>query len=166
VTNRPREFFSELPSTKTVAASRVTLTQLMLPEHANAHGNVHGGNLMKMVDEAGGISAMRHAQRPSVTVAMDDMTFLSPVHVGELVCCVASVNYVGKTSMEIGVKVTAENPITGQVTHTNSAYLVYVALDDTGRPCRVPGLVLESDEEERRWQEGKERQELRLRRHR
>jgi acyl-CoA hydrolase len=166
VTNLPSELPSDRPSAKTVAASRVILTQLMLPEHANAHGNVHGGNLMKMVDEAGGICAMRHAQRPSVTVAMDDMTFLSPVHVGELVCCVASVNYVGKTSMEIGVKVTAENPILGQVTHTNSAYLVYVALDDDGRPCRVPGLTLETDEEERRWQEGKERQELRLRRHR
>lgn len=156
----------ERPKEKTIAASRVTLTQLMLPEHANAHGNVHGGNLMKMADEAGGICAMRHAQRPSVTVAMDDMTFYSPVHVGELVCCVASVNWIGKTSMEIGVKVTAENPITGQVTHTNSAYLVYVALDDAGRPCSVPGLVLESDEERRRWQEAEERQELRLRRRR
>src|SRR5687767_12312424 len=112
---------SERPQQKTVSRSRVMLHQMMLPEHANAHGNVHGGVIMKMVDEAGGISAMRHAHRPSVTVAMDDMTFYSPVHVGELVCCVASLNLVGRTSMEVGVKVTAENPITGVVTHTNSA---------------------------------------------
>ena len=135
---------------------------MMLPEHANAYGNVHGGNLMKMVDEAGGICAMRHAQRPAVTVAMDDMTFYSPVHVGEVVCCEASVNYVGTTSMEVGVKVTAENPITGELTHTNSAYLVYVALDENGRPARVPELVLETDEELRRFEEAKERQALRL----
>ena len=138
----------------------------MLPEHANAYGNVHGGNLMKMVDEAGGICAMRHAHRQSVTVAMDDMTFYSPVHVGEVVCCEASVNYVGTTSMEVGVKVTAENPITGELTHTNSAYLVYVALDDNGKPCRVPELLLETDEELRRFEEAKERQALRLRRRR
>jgi acyl-CoA hydrolase len=134
----------------------------MLPEHANAYGNVHGGNLMKMVDEAGGICAMRHAQRQSVTVAMDDMTFYSPVHVGEVVCCEASVNYVGTTSMEVGVKVTAENPITGELTHTNSAYLVYVALDENGRPARVPELVLETDEELRRFEDAKERQAHRL----
>ena len=147
---------------KTVGQSRVMLHQLMLPEHANAQGNVHGGVIMKIVDEAGAISAMRHAQRACVTVAIDDMTFHSPVHVGELLCCVASVNFVGKTSMEVGVKVTAENPITGEVTHTNSAYLVYVAIDDGGRPCPVPGLELETDEERRRWQQGKERQSLRL----
>ena len=138
------------------------LHQLMMPEHANAQGNVHGGVIMKIVDEAGAISAMRHAQRVSVTVAIDEMTFHSPVHVGELLCCVASVNFVGRTSMEVGVKVTAENPISGEVTHTNSAYLVYVALDDQGRPCPVPGLVLETDEERRRWREGKARQAERL----
>jgi acyl-CoA hydrolase len=154
------------PQVKKVAASRVTLHQLMLPEHANAYGNVHGGNLMKMVDEAGGICAMRHAHRQSVTVAMDDMTFYSPVHVGEVVCCEASVNYVGTTSMEVGVKVTAENPITGELTHTNSAYLVYVAIDENGRPCRVPELELETDAELRRFEEAKERQALRLKRSR
>ena len=153
-----------MPAAKTVSVSRVMLHQLMLPEHANAYGNVHGGNLMKMVDEAGGICAMRHAQRQSVTVAMDDMTFYSPVHVGEVVCCEASVNYVGTSSMEVGVKVTAENPITGELTHTNSAYLVYVAIDENGRPCRVPELVLESDEERRRYEEAKERQARRLER--
>lgn len=152
--------------TKTVSQSRVEMHQLMLPEHANAYGNVHGGVIMKIVDETGGICAMRHANRPCVTIAIDDMSFLSPVHVGELLCCRASVNYVGRTSIEVGVKVHAENPITGEVTHTNSAYLVYVAIDDAGRPCAVPELELESDEERRRWEQGRERQTVRVARRR
>ncbi len=147
---------------KPVSKSRVELHQLMLPEHANAYGNVHGGEIMKMVDEAGGIAAMRHAQRPCVTIAIDEMSFVSPVHVGELLACVASVNYVGRTSLEVGVKVHAENPITGEVTHTNSAYLVYVAIDDDGKPCAVPPLLLETDEDRRRSEAAKERQEERL----
>lgn len=134
----------------------------MLPEHANAYGNVHGGEIMKVVDEAGGIAAMRHAQRPCVTIAIDEMTFVSPVHVGELLACTASVNYVGRTSLEVGVKVHAENPITGEVTHTNSAYLVYVAIDDDGRPTEVPPLALETDEDHRRYDEAKQRQAERL----
>src|SRR5688572_7241009 len=105
---------------KAVRQSAVELHQLMLPEHANAYGNVHGGLIMKMVDETGGIAAMRHAQRPCVTVAIDEMTFVSPVHVGELLCCKASVNWVGRSSLEVGVHVHAENPITGRITHTNS----------------------------------------------
>jgi len=140
----------------------VQLHQLMLPEHANAYGNVHGGEIMKVVDEAGGIAAMRHAQRPCVTIAIDEMTFVSPVHVGELLACTASVNYVGRTSLEVGVKVHAENPITGEVTHTNSAYLVYVAIDDDGRPTEVPPLALESDEDRRRASDARERQQERL----
>ncbi len=151
---------------KTVGQSRVEMHQLMLPEHANAYGNVHGGVIMKIVDEAGGICAMRHANRPCVTVAIDEMSFLSPVNVGELLSCRASVNYVGKSSIEVGVKVHAENPITGEVTHTNSAYLVYVAIDDQGRPCGVPPLLYESDEERRRGEQGRARQELRLARRR
>jgi acyl-CoA hydrolase len=149
-------------ASKTGAQSRVEMNQLMLPGHANAYGNVHGGVIMKMVDEAGGICAMRHANRPSVTIAIDDMSFVSPVHVGELLCCRANVNWVGKSSMEVGVKVHAENPITGEVTHTNSAYLVYVAIDDQGRPIEVPALELESEEERRRFQQGAERQEQRV----
>jgi acyl-CoA hydrolase len=147
---------------KTVGECRVQLHQLMLPEHANAYGNVHGGLIMKMVDETGGIAAMRHAQRPCVTVAMDSMTFVSPVHVGELLCCVASVNFVGKTSLEVGVRVHAENFIKGEITHTNSAYLVYVALDDDGKPMQAPPLVLETEDERRRFREAEERQAARL----
>ncbi|MFQ5614198.1 MAG: acyl-CoA thioesterase, partial [Anaerolineae bacterium] len=151
---------------KRVSDSQITLNQLMLPEHANPLGNVHGGIIMKLVDEAGGLCAMRHAQRPTVTVAIDSMTFLSPVHVGDLVTLLASLNYVGQTSMEVGVKVIAENPLTCQQTHTNSAFLVYVALDDAGHPTRVPPLTLETDEERRRWAEGQARQEHRLARRR
>lgn len=149
-------------SAKTPSQSRVQLHQLMLPEHANAHGNVHGGEIMKMVDEAGGIAAMRHAQAPCVTVAMDSMTFMSKVNVGELLCCIASVNFVGRSSVEVGVKVSAENPITGEITHTNSAYLVYVAIDDHGRPQPVPPLEVETDEERRRYEEARKRQAARL----
>lgn len=152
------------PQPKPVSASRVVLHQLMLPEHANAYGNVHGGVIMKIVDEAGAISAMRHAQRPCVTIAIDSMTFREPVHVGHLLSCESTVNYVGRTSIEVEVLVHAENPVTGALTHTNSAFLVYVALDDAGKPCEVPGLILESDRDRQRSEEARQRQELRLRR--
>ena len=144
------------------AAARVTLTQLMLPHHANALGHVHGGVIMRMVDETAAIAAMRHAHRPCVTVAIDSMTFRERVEVGELLSCTAMVNYVGRTSMEVGVKVSAENPITGETTHTNSAYLVFVALGEDDRPCAVPELTLESDDDKRRFEEGEERQQYRL----
>jgi len=112
---------------------------------------------MRMVDEAGAICAMRHARRPCVTVMVDSMTFDSPVRVGELVSCEASVNYVGETSLEVYVRVRAENPLSGDVTHTNTARLVYVALDDRGRPAKVPGLHVETEAERRRWEAGAER---------
>ena len=133
-----------------------------MPEHANTHGNVHGGHIMKMCDEAAAICAMRHAQRPAVTVAIDSMTFHSPVHVGELISLSAHVSYVGTTSMEISVKVTAEDPIQGKTTHTNSAYFVFVALDDKGAPCRVPGLLIESEEQRMEFEAGKLRQQQRV----
>ncbi len=153
-----------MPNKKRVADSEVTLHQLMLPAHANPLGNVHGGIIMKLVDEAGGLCAMRHAQRPAVTIAIDSMTFHSPVHVGNLLTLKASIHYVGNTSMDVGVRVTAENPITGEQTHTNSARLVYVALDDNGRATKVPGLILETDTQRRRWDAAKNRQAERLRR--
>ena len=149
---------SPISPNKTPSSSRVTLHQLMQPEHSNGFGAIHGGTLMKLVDEAGAIAAMRHAQRPCVTIAIDSMPFHSPVHIGELVRCTATVQYVGTTSMEVGVTVQAENAITGKHTHTNSAFVVYVALDEAGRPCKVPGLVLESDADRRVWEEGRARQ--------
>jgi uncharacterized protein (TIGR00369 family) len=147
---------------KRVKDSQVTLHHFMLPQHANPLGNVHGGVMMRLVDEAAGLCAMRHAQRPAVTIAIDSMTFYSPVRVGELVTLNASLNWVGHTSMEVGVRVVAENPLTGEHTHTNSAYLVFVALDDDGQPVKVPALILETDEERRRWAEAEARQQRRL----
>lgn len=147
---------------KRVADSQVTLSQVMMPEHANPMGNVHGGVIMKLADEAGGLCAIRHAQRRVVTIAIDSMTFHSPVHVGNLVMLHASLNWVGRSSLEVGVRVTAENPLTGECTHTNSAYLVYVALDDQGRPVEVRPLILETDEERRRWINAEKRQQYRL----
>lgn len=147
---------------KSPEKSTVTLHQLMLPEHGNALGNVHGGLIMKMVDEAGAIAAMRHAQRPCVTIAIDSMTFQQPVHLGELLVCSARVTFVGKSSIEVTVLVHAENAITGRITHTNSAHLVYVALGDDGRPAEVPRLALETDEDRRAWDEGELRQRERL----
>jgi uncharacterized protein (TIGR00369 family) len=150
------------PDSKTVSASRITLSQLMHPEHANVLGNVHGGWVMKLVDEAGALSCMRHAQRKVVTVAIDSMTFRQPIRIGDLVILNAEVSYVGRTSMEVEVHVIAENPISGERTSTNTAYLVYVALDDVGRPTPVPPLKAETEEEKLRMEKAQERQERRL----
>jgi uncharacterized protein (TIGR00369 family) len=147
---------------KTVRASRITISQLMHPEHANLLGNVHGGWVMKLVDEAGALACMRHAQRKVVTVAIDSMVFRQPIRIGDLVIINAEVSYTGRTSMEAEVQVLAENPITGEQMHTNTAYLVYVAVDDHGRPTTVPGLKAETDEEMHRMEKAKERQERRL----
>lgn len=147
---------------KPVHASRVTLSQLMHLEHANLLGNVHGGWVMKLVDEAGAWSCMRHSQRKVVTVAIDSMVFRQPIKIGDLIILNAEVTYAGRTSMEVEVEVLAENPITGERTHTNTAYLVYVALDDEGRPTAVPPLLPETDEEKRKAEAAKERQERRL----
>ncbi len=117
---------------------------------------------MKVVDEAGGFAAMKHARNIVVTVAMDSMTFHSPVKIGTLLSLSASVTWVGRSSIEVGVRVEAENVVTGNVTHTNSAYLVYVALDQNGMPTPVPPLLIETEEEQRRWDEGAARQAHRL----
>jgi len=149
-------------SPKPISASRVTLSQLMHPEHANLLGNVHGGWIMKLVDEAGALACMRHAQRKVVTVAIDSMTFREPIKIGDLVVLNAEVAYTGRTSMEAEVNVVAENPVTGEQTHTNTAYLVYVALDDFGRPTVIPQLKAETEDENQKLILAKERQERRL----
>ncbi len=151
-----------IPTAKPVKASRVTLSQLMQPEHANMRGDVHGGWIMKLADEAGALAAMRHAQCRVVTVAIDQMRFHQPIRIGDLVTLKAEVTYVGRTSMETRVQVIAEDPITGRQTHTNTAYLVYVALDDERRPRPVPRLVPETEEEVQRMKAGAERQAYRL----
>jgi uncharacterized protein (TIGR00369 family) len=147
---------------KPISASRITLSQLMHPEHANLLGNVHGGWIMKLVDEAGALTCMRHAQRKVVTVTIDSMDFRQPIRIGDLVILHAEVSYTGRTSMEAAVEVHAENPITGEQTHTNTAYLVYVALDDSGRPTPVPRLEPETDEDRQKMEQAQLRQQRRL----
>lgn len=134
----------------------------MQPPHANAMGNVHGGVILKIADEAAAICAMRHARRQCVTVAIDSVSFLSPVHVGQLLALEAVLTYVGRTSLEVRVNVHAEDPISGVITHTNSAYFVFVALDDAGQVTAVPEIEFETDEERARYTEAAERQKLRL----
>ena len=146
---------------KRIADSRVTLSVMMGPQDTNSLGNVHGGVIMKMVDEAGGLAAIRHARRPCVTVAMDSMTFMKPVLVGMLVMFNAELTYVGRTSMEIRVEVVTEKPMEGTRTISNTAYLVYVALDDNGRPTPVPPLLYETEEEKLRATLAEERQAYR-----
>lgn len=144
-----------------MADSQVVLSQQMNPEDANPSGDVHGGTIMKLVDTAAGICAMRHCRTRVVTATVDSMSFLHPVYVGNVVTLSASVNDVGNTSLEVGVRVEAENIRTGEVVHTSSAYLVFVALDDAGKPTRVPPLVVESDDELRRQAHAKIRRESR-----
>lgn len=153
---------TESLSPKPIRASRISIAQLMQPEHANLLGNVHGGWIMKLVDEAGALTCMRHAQRKVVTVAIDSMVFRNPIRIGDLVLLNSEVTYTGHTSMEAEVQVLAENPITGIRTHTNTAYLVYVALDDAGRSTPVPPLLAETEDEKRRMEQAVERQKHRL----
>ena len=129
---------------------------------ANSAGFVHGGTVMKLCDEAAGIAAIKHCRTRIVTAAIDRMTFRHPVHVGELLTCRASVNAVWHTSMEVGVRVEAENPRTGEVRHTSTAYLTMVALDDEARPTAVPPLLTDSPDEERRMREAELRRTNRL----
>ncbi|MEM8857348.1 MAG: acyl-CoA thioesterase [Chloroflexota bacterium] len=147
---------------KTVAQSRITLAQVMGPTDANTMGNVHGGIIMKICDEAGGMAAVRHAGKAAVTVTVDSMRFHSPVHVGNIMFVDACVTWVGRTSIETRVTVRAENVRTGEVTHTNTAYFVYVALDDSGKPALVPPLIPETEEEQDAYDKGIIRRNLRL----
>ena len=135
---------------KPVRQSLVTMTEMVLPQHTNAMGSVFGGTVMSWVDIAAATCALRHCSRQVVTASVDALHFLAPIRLGWIVTIQASVNYVGGTSCEIGVKITSENPISGETYHTASAYLTFVALDSHNRPTAVPGLILETDEERRR----------------
>ena len=145
-----------------VSASRLVMPQRMLPPDANPAGNVHGGVILKYIDTAGGIAAIRHARSAVVTASIDRMDFLKPAYIGEVVTFMASVNFVGATSMEVGVRVECENPMTGETRHAGSAYLTYVALDADRRPHAVPPLILETDADRRRNREAAARREARL----
>lgn len=141
--------------------SVAVFTELMMPHQVNNLGHVFGGELLSMVDRAAAVSAMRHAGRAAVTVSIDRVEFVEPIYTGELVTCTARVNFVGTTSMEIGVSVEAENLLTGEKRHTNTCLLTFVAIDENHRPCPVPRLDLSDPEDERRYREGKRRREVR-----
>jgi len=134
----------------------------MLPSDANPMGNVHGGTILKLVDVAAAVAAMRHARTNVVSASIDRMDFYHPVYVGNLLILKASVNYTGQTSMESGVRVEAEDLKTGKLTHTGSSYLTYVALDEEGKPTEVPEVTPQSKIEKRRWRDAKERKTQRL----
>ncbi len=152
------------PAPQPVSASRTTLSRIMTAVDTNLYGNVHGGVVMKLVDDVGGTVAARHSGGRAVTVAMDEMVFLVPVHVGDLVYASAQVNWAGRSSLEVGVRVTAErwDQAGGQPTHVASSYLVYVGIDDAERPRIVPPLVTESAADERRFREAQIRRQTRL----
>jgi len=147
---------------KRIQDSIVIMAQLMNPQDANIAGNVHGGVIMKLIDNAGGAAAIRHARANVVTASIERLDFHHPVFIGDFVTLRASVNFVGKTSLEVGVRVEAENLQTGITHHTASAYLTFVALDTNGQPLPLISLLLETDEEKRRNREAKNRREARL----
>jgi uncharacterized protein (TIGR00369 family) len=153
---------SSVPAERTPALSRVVLAQLMELGDSNLANNVHGGVIMRLVDTAAGMAAAKHAQGRVVTAAMDEMSFIQPVFLGEIVTVRAQVNDVGRTSMEVGTRVEAENVATGEIRHVSTAYLVFVALDADGEPRTVPALRPETSEEVRRMDEAKIRRKHRL----
>ena len=151
-------------SPKPVSASQTVFSKSMLPSDANPWGNVHGGEIMRLVDECAGATATRHARQRVVTARVDELSFVAPVYVGNLVTARASVNDVGTKSMEVGVRVDAEDMLTGKVVHVATAYLVFVAIDDDGKTAPLPPLLAETDEEKRRMAAAKLRRQRRLQR--
>jgi uncharacterized protein (TIGR00369 family) len=151
---------NSLNSFHPVAHSRTTLTELMIPSYANFGGKIHGGILLSLMDKVAYACAAKHAGNYCVTVSVDGVNFLQPVEVGELVSLKASVNYVGNTSLMVGIRVEAENVKTGTVKHTNTSYFTMVAKNDDEQPSQVPGLILESRDDARRFLEAIKRKEL------
>ena len=146
---------------KSAKESAVVMTHLVLPQDANPAGNLHGGVILKHIDTAGGVVAKKHSRTNIVTVSIARMAFKLPAYMGELLTFKACLNHVGSSSMEIGIRVEAEDLQTGEIRHTNSAYLTYVALDDNGKPTKVPPLKLETETAKRRYKEAELRRELR-----
>ena len=147
---------------KPVRESASEYSEFALPTDANNWGNLLGGRVMHLVDLAGAMAAMRHARKPVVTASVDSLHFLQPVHIGELIILHSSVNRVFRTSMEVGVRVLAENLMTGVQLHTCSAYLTFVALDEKGKAIAVPPVIPETEEEQKRYLQAGERREYRL----
>lgn len=142
--------------------SETVMSEVMTPQHANAMGNVFGGVVLALVDRAAAVAAIRHARRQCVTVSVDKVNFREPIRVGELVTAMARINYTGRTSMEVGVKVIAENVLTGERRHTNSCYLTFVALDESGDPTEVAPVVPETPDEQRRYERASKRRASRV----
>lgn len=158
---KPQTAYTSQAEGKTVDETRVVMSRIMQPPDANSWGNVHGGAIMRLVDEAGGAVAIRHSRYQAVTVAMDRMTFKQPVHIGDLLTIRACMTYTGRTSMEVQAVIEAENMRTGEIRSAGTCYLVYVALDDLGHPVVVPPLLVRTAEERARWQAAEERRALR-----
>ncbi|HCU25179.1 MAG TPA: acyl-CoA thioesterase [Deltaproteobacteria bacterium] len=147
---------------KPVSASSAEFTHLVLPQDTNALGTIFGGRIMEWTDIAAAVVASRHCRQVAVTASMDALHFISPIRLGDIVVLKASVNYTHRTSMEIGVRIESENPVTGERCHTASAYLTFVALDEAGKPSQVPEVVPENAEEKRRFHEGQRRRQERI----
>ena len=147
---------------KSPRASRVEMTELVLPGDTNALGTIFGGKVMQWIDIAASVAGMRHSGGNVVTASIDALTFLTPIHLGEVVRLRAQVNFVGKTSMEIGVRVEAENPRNGSWRYTTKAYLTFVAIDADGKPRAIPPLLLENEEDARRSSDAEGRRKARL----
>ena len=142
--------------------SRVEMTELVLPEHTNAYGNIFGGQIMAWIDTAAAICAFRHCRNLCVTASMDALDFISPVKLGHIVILNANLNYTGRTSMEVGVKIRSEDPLTGEQHHTASSYLTFVAINESGKPIAVPPINPQTDQEKEWFQEAKTRKEIRI----
>jgi acyl-CoA hydrolase len=145
---------------KKIVDSETTITELMIPSYANFGGKIHGGILLSLMDKVAYVTATKHCACYCVTVAVDGVEFLNPVEVGELISLKASVNYVGNTSLIVGIRVEAMHPITGKVNHTNSCYFTMAAKDEFGNLTQVPGLIIESEKQLRRFCEGMELKKL------
>jgi acyl-CoA hydrolase len=138
------------------------MVRIMMPMDANMSGNVFGGTILRLIDEVASVVALKHARTNVVTASVDRMDFYHPVYIGDFLRLNASINYVHRTSMEVGVRVEAENPLTGEVRHTGTCFLTYVGLDTDRKPTLVPGLMLETEEDKRRWSEAQQRRKERL----
>lgn len=145
---------------KKVSYSETTLTELMIPSYSNFGGKIHGGVILSLMDKIAYVCAAKHADAYCVTASIDTVDFLAPVEVGELVSLLASVNYVGNSSLVVGIKVISENVKSHVVKHTNTSYFTMVAIDDDNKPAKVPGLILQNTEETRRFYEALKRKEL------
>lgn len=151
-----------MKKSKSVSSSQVVMTQLVLPSHTNSLDTVFGGTVMSWIDISAAIAAQRHSNKIVVTASIDRLSFIAPIKKGWVVNLKASVNFASRTSMEVGVKVEAENPLTSEMFHTASAYLTFVAVDSEGKPSEIPSLVPETDIEKRRFDAAQKRRELRL----